>query len=268
MLAAPEPTAYDLRFRLLGIPVRVHPLFWIVSALLGGIGSGTDFKITLMWIAAVFVSIVVHEMGHGLMTRFCGGYPRIMLYSMGGLCSSDENQSPRQRLAVLFWGPGAGFVLLALVLLVCSLVFQLRPGELLYLIQRSLGFNRELVGEPGPGLIRLASSPWAFIALNMMIRINLLWGLVNLLPIWPLDGGQIAGIFLTKASPRLGPYRTHVVSLVTAGVLAVAAFQYTGDMFLVLFFGLFALNNFQMMQALQHVRRGGFGEDAEDWWRR
>ena len=35
MLGMPEPTAYDLRFRFLGIPVRVHPLFWLVTAMLG-----------------------------------------------------------------------------------------------------------------------------------------------------------------------------------------------------------------------------------------
>ena len=39
MLGMPEPTAYDLRFRLLGIPVRVHPLFWIVMAVMGGGGE-------------------------------------------------------------------------------------------------------------------------------------------------------------------------------------------------------------------------------------
>ena len=30
-------TPYDLRFRLLDIPVRVHPLFWLTAAMLGGI---------------------------------------------------------------------------------------------------------------------------------------------------------------------------------------------------------------------------------------
>ena len=32
-------TPYDLRFRLLGVPVRVHPWFWVISALLGSSGS-------------------------------------------------------------------------------------------------------------------------------------------------------------------------------------------------------------------------------------
>ena len=32
MLGMPATDSYDLRFRLLGIPVRVHPLFWLVTA--------------------------------------------------------------------------------------------------------------------------------------------------------------------------------------------------------------------------------------------
>ena len=32
MLGMPTPTPFDLHFRLLGIPVRVHPLFWLVGA--------------------------------------------------------------------------------------------------------------------------------------------------------------------------------------------------------------------------------------------
>src|SRR4051795_2489217 len=114
MLGMPEPTAYDLRFRFLGIPVRVHPLFWLCTALLAGQSASLDS--VLIWIGCVFVSILVHEYGHGLMSRVFRFSPSIVLYGMGGLCYSEsERQTPWQRLAVLFAGPGAGFLLFACI---------------------------------------------------------------------------------------------------------------------------------------------------------
>ena len=42
------PTRYDLNFSLLGIPVRVHPAFWVVGMLLG-FQTG-DMRLTAIWI--------------------------------------------------------------------------------------------------------------------------------------------------------------------------------------------------------------------------
>src|SRR5579872_3242893 len=113
MLGAPESTAYDLRFRVLDMPVRVHPLFWLVMALISG--QGEDIGLIVTFIAAAFVSVLVHECGHGLMARSFGDSPAILLYGMGGLCFTGESSHhPRQRLAVLACGPGAGFLLFGL----------------------------------------------------------------------------------------------------------------------------------------------------------
>ena len=56
-------TPYDLRFHALGIPVRVHPLFWLGAALLAG--RADDLAVIVIWVACVFVSILVHEYGMG-----------------------------------------------------------------------------------------------------------------------------------------------------------------------------------------------------------
>src|SRR4051812_11429490 len=104
MLGIPAPTDFDLRFRWLGIPVRVHPMFWLITALLGGVGRpDTTIQGVLLWIVCVFISILVHEYGHGLMARAFGYRAAIVLFGMGGLCASEgERQTPGQRLAVLF----------------------------------------------------------------------------------------------------------------------------------------------------------------------
>jgi membrane-associated protease RseP (regulator of RpoE activity) len=238
MLGMPEPTPYDLRFRFLGIPVRVHPLFWLVTALLGSNDRVFDPQATLIWVVCVFFSILVHEYGHALMSRLFRCSPAIVLYGMGGLCYSEaDRQTPWQRLAVLISGPGAGFLLFALVLLV-----KIASGG------RSFGPVGDTI----------------FIDL---VWINLIWGIVNLFPIWPLDGGQMTGVVLSMINRRNGMRWAHVVALLTAGIFALLAFQ-RGSLFLGIFFAYFALINYQVLQSLHHASKYGDLEDDADWWKR
>lgn len=218
ILAEPEVTPYDLKFHLFGVPVRVHPLFWLVSALLGA--NLEDLQLVLVWIGCVFVSIVVHEMGHALMARVFGAHPWVVLYSMGGLCCGSAERHAWQRFFVLFWGPGAGFLFYGLI--VAFLTF----------VQPEIS---------GIGLITLA----------LLKYINLFWGLVNLLPIWPLDGGQMLNAVFTMARMRQATYWTHVVSLV-GGCLVAVFFLSRQQFFPAMFFGYFAFNSYQM---LDHLRR-------------
>ncbi|NOZ40262.1 MAG: hypothetical protein GXP24_08560 [Planctomycetes bacterium] len=85
MLAEPPPTQADVHFRVLGIPVRVHPFFWIITLIIGMRGDSAPPAEVLSWIVAVFVSILIHELGHALVQRRFGGQPRIVLHGMGGL---------------------------------------------------------------------------------------------------------------------------------------------------------------------------------------
>lgn len=244
LLTAPEPTPYDLRFRAFGIPVRVHPAFWIAMALLGGIGS-SGVRSTLVFVAAGFVSILVHELGHGLAYRACGQWPRIVLYQMGGLAmGTEEERRPWRRLGIILAGPLAGFSLFLAAFGVANFV----PGVASYSLARAI--------------------------LSDLLWINLVWTILNLLPIFPLDGGQAVGVLLTLQNRQRGAYRMHVVSLVVAGLGAAyflqrANFSTFSGVFEVLLFGMLALQNYQILQYLHHhARHGNLGEDADDWWRR
>jgi Zn-dependent protease len=238
MLATPEPTPYDLRFRFLGIPVRVHPLFWFASVVLGLGGGDEELVPILMWVGCVFVSILVHEYGHGLTARLFRCRPSIVLSGLGGLCAYEaERQLPWQRLAVLLAGPGAGLFFYG-----CIEVGMIALGR----PQSHVG--REILWD--------------------LWQINLFWSLVNLLPIWPLDGGQITGVVLTKLNRYKGTNRTHVISLITAALLAMLVLIYVKDMFLGVFFAIFALFNYQRVQAHHHTARYGVADDEADWWKR
>jgi stage IV sporulation protein FB len=257
-------TAYDLRFRLLDIPVRIHPLFWLISAFLGW--QENNIPAVLTWIGCVFVSILVHEYGHGLMAKLFNGSPSIVLYGLGGLCYSEGERTPGERLAVLFAGPGAGFILCAIVLATASLAFGITVGEHLAVMQQLVGLNANK--ENLVGTINKFTSPTAFIIYWNMVWINLMWGLVNLLPIWPLDGGQATQVVLTQVDRRHGVRRGHIISLVTAGSLAVlAAGASRQGYYPVIFFGVLAVLNFQVLQSLHQAQEFGVYHE-DDWWRR
>ena len=87
MLTEPNPTPWDLRWRMLGTNISVHPFFWVLSAMLGwGWFNDGGFRLLLVWVACVFVSILLHEFGHVLMGRLFGSRGQyIVLYSFGGL---------------------------------------------------------------------------------------------------------------------------------------------------------------------------------------
>ncbi len=98
LLSEPQESPYDARFRLFGFSIRVTWLFWVVIAALGYDrslslqedyslrGYDTEFTvILLLWVAAGFLSILVHELGHSLAFRFFGIESHIVLYQMGGL---------------------------------------------------------------------------------------------------------------------------------------------------------------------------------------
>ncbi len=257
-------TPYDLQFRFLDIPVRIHPLFWLMAAVLGF--QDHNIPAVLIWIGCVLVSILVHEYGHGLMAKHFRGSPSIVLYGLGGLCSSQGERTPGQRLAVLFAGPGAGFMLCAIVLAVASLALGITGSEHLAVMQRLVGLSpnkEEFLG----ALQKLSWSKTAQDVYFNMIWINLLWGLVNLLPIYPLDGGQATQVVLNQVDRRNGVRRSHIVSLVTAGVLAVLAVTISRqDLFPVIFFGILAVLNFQVLQSLHQAKAFGVYHD-DDWWR-
>ena len=106
-----------LRFRLYGVPFEVDPTFWLFSAVLGAGGAhGANWLLLLaVWVACVFVSIVVHEMGHAQAARHYGASPTVRLYGMGGLTRPGQAFTRGQNLIVVLCGPAAGFALWAVV---------------------------------------------------------------------------------------------------------------------------------------------------------
>jgi Zn-dependent protease len=264
MFSLAAPTPYDLRFHLLGVRVRINPWFWLVMAIISG--QNNHLPGVLIFIGCAFVSILVHEFGHGLTSASFGYHPsEIVLYGMGGYCACEiERQTPGQRLAVLAMGPGAGFLLLLIVCIVGVLAFNIPFADDLTIMLR-------MIGIPTPGReLSLAfdrlTGPARTIYLTLF-WINLMWGLLNLLPVWPLDGGRLCEVLLSMYNRRHGTRWAHIVSLLTAAVVAMY-FLRSRDLFGGIMFASLAFMNYQVLQALHQASRYSDAYDDADWWKR
>lgn len=249
ILAEPAPSQGDIHFRLLGIPVRIHPFFWIIAVILGIQGEQAPPIQVLCWIVALVLSITVHELGHALMQRRYGGRPRIVLYGMGGLAISEDcDRSSRAQILISLAGPGAGFLLATLVLVVLRVIGH--HGGV------SLGslFASNAVDLVGYSLLGLdfywkpfESHNANFMVINLL-WINVMWGAVNLLPIYPLDGGQISRELCLLGQPRKGMMLSLQISIAAAVAMAVVGLSW-GSFFVILMFGYLAYTSYRALEA-------------------
>jgi len=178
----------NLSFRLGKIPVRIHPSF-LLLAVMFGLGGGTNLGILVAWVAIVFVSVVLHELGHATMGLAFGLAPSIELHGMGGTTSwsSGAPLTTAKRIAISVAGPGAGFVVAALV-------------------RYALG----------PRLF--PPTPLGAFAYDNLLFVNFGWGVFNLLPMLPLDGGNVMAQLLGAFTGGRGERPARIVSIVVASL--------------------------------------------------
>jgi Zn-dependent protease len=238
LLGEPPQTAYDLNFSLFGIPVRVHPLFWLVTLLMGW--NRRDPAAVLTWVVAVFIAILIHEMGHALVMRAYGYRPWITLYGMGGLASHNDGYDHRSKgaeplaqILTSLAGPAAGFAAAAVLIIGFFLA----------------GYGEGVVVTPlGPYVLGLPNPRLADLT-NSLLFICVVWGVINLLPIYPLDGGQITREILLTFSPREGMRQSLVVSIAAAATMAAVGFVYWQSMFVAILFAYLAYSSYATLQA-------------------
>ncbi len=211
---------FDIRFRLGSLPVTIQPTFWL-GALVFGSAGGVGPQLPIR-VAIVFFSILVHELGHALTALAFGVRSRIQLQMWGGLTLPERSLSRWRDLLMSVAGPFAGFAL----------------GGLCWLA--------------GTTFLSEASHPLLLAAYDDTLRVNFFWGLVNLLPILPLDGGHVLlGL--------LGPKRQRWALLIggaIAGVAAIAFGALQNSPYVVIFVGLFAFRNLQAFFASRSLPRG------------
>jgi membrane-associated protease RseP (regulator of RpoE activity) len=210
-----------LSFKILNFPVRVHISFFLVAILLGW---SNDVIRLVLWVLIVLFSILLHELGHAIAAEYYGREPRIELYSMGGLTIYTRNSllSYPKEILISFAGPLAGFLL----------------GGLLYVLLRFVA------------PINIIENPYLNYFFAQLLWVNIGWGIINLIPILPLDGGQI---MLNLYHWLRNPYdnRTpYIISIVfgVIGIVFALVFMGRNGIFLALLAGWLTFNNFMALR--------------------
>lgn len=188
-LGARSATGEDMRvirFSLVAIPVTIRPTFWLVALFLGwGVG---DQALLAAWVAIVFVSVLAHELGHALLARRFGAEVSITLTTFGGYTrwslESGGTMSPGRRALVAGAGSAVGIVL---GLAVLGLFVATRPW-----------------------------GPTAATITTLIVWVNVGWGVLNWLPIRPLDGGHLTLAILDLVAPKRAERIASVLFVVTS----------------------------------------------------
>ncbi len=214
-----------ITFSLLGIPVRVHFSFALIAVLALGQLEGAEI---VAWTAAAFLAVLAHEAGHAFTARHYGAKSvAITLFALGGVTTfpTTTELSPGKRFVISAAGSAVGVSL---------------GGALL--LARSAGWFD-------------STSDFAWVTIGSFIYVALVWGILNWLPILPLDGGHMVVSLLEMVTPRRALGIAKVVSVVTGMAAAVAAVVVLDSPFLAFFVGFIVVTGLQ--QGSQRSGRAG-----------
>ncbi len=220
-----QPLAW--RFRLAGIPVAVRPLFLVTGVAIWAMAENAHWALLPIDILIVFQGVLLHELGHAFAGRALGLEPEIELGLFHGATRwrTGFDITPGQEFFVSIAGPAVGILVGSV-----ALFFYAAGGD--------------IGGEGAVNHILFA-----------LVLVNLGWSVLNLLPIWPLDGGQAMAALFRMVSKESGLRVAHYVSLIVA--VAVVAGTYRFMPVLAVFSGLFAYQNYRALQIDKRMRAEG-----------
>jgi Zn-dependent protease len=192
-----------------GVAVYLH-VFFVLSAVLALAFQLTEPDLlgpALMLVAVLFVSVMLHEVGHSLAALRVGGkVDAVVLGPVGGLISPRVPDEPEIHLFVALAGP---LVHLMLAVLAAAVLAAAGNTQLLDLLN-PFATPKDLVAPEGTGIIAAKLTLW----LNWILM------LLNLLPANPFDGGPILRAMLWPALGR------RTARIVTARVAMGVAFLF------------------------------------------
>jgi len=210
-----------------GTTIGVDANFFILVALFVVLNYNPQLGIhyALLWIPILFLSVLIHELAHAAMIGIFGfGSSQIVLTGMGGVTYNRRRAKPWQDMLISLAGPFSSFGLALLTYWIAVSVPALRHDA----------FMRAFL-------------PYMYIA-------NKWWGMFNLIPVAPLDGGhavrEFFGIFLRDRAA----FVAYVwIAMIVGGGIAVWFFV-THSFFLAFYIAWFVYMAFEQWQ---HFRRYG-----------
>lgn len=213
-----------VKFPLFGIPVGVHLTFLFVALLGATAYSGVDIAI---WTVAAFLSILLHEMGHALTARAFGAQGiTVTLYGLGGVTNyrHGEKISHGRSFVISAAGSATGIALGgALLLAAWTGAFA--------------GVSHEVA-----------------VFIDSLIFTALVWGVLNWVPIVPLDGGHMVQSLASMVSEEKGPLISQIVTWVTVVIVVPLALM-NGFQFAAIIVVVFAFSGLREYRSLAAAKR-------------
>jgi Zn-dependent protease/predicted transcriptional regulator len=191
--------------RLAGIDIQIHATFLLIIAWVGFsyyLANGTLQAVVagIAFLLAMFLCVVLHELGHALAARRFGIQTRdITLLPIGGVARLERMpEKPMQELWVALAGPAVNIIISAALLVVL------------------------LVTGTFPTMNALSITGGAF--LERLLVVNLFLAFFNLIPAFPMDGGRVVRALLAT---RL-PYTRATQIAATLGQVLAFVFGFIG----------------------------------------
>ncbi len=192
-------------FRIFGIELKVHWSFVLILAWgafiysSGPAGPVIGALYGVVVILFLFVCVVLHELGHAVTAKyFKVNVPTITLLPIGGVAQLERMpDKPLQEFLIAVAGPLVNFVLALLLLPVAAVLI-------------GLGMNDGTIGGGFMDWIAHMQIP-SFSGLVIYLTVtNVVLGVFNLLPAFPMDGGRILRALLALGFPYVQATRVAV----------------------------------------------------------
>jgi Zn-dependent protease len=203
-----------------GIDIKIHFTFvfvviWAAAQGASGMGGSRGAVFASLAILLLFVCVTLHELGHSLVARRLGIRVKdITLLPIGGLAQLESlPEKPLQELLITLAGPAVNFGLAVGLAILLVLVG---------------GANWFFHFGYVPHLLMGPRSPLSLLV--YLLGANLVLGIFNLIPAFPMDGGRVLRAFLAMwtSYPRATRIAVRVGQVMAVG-LVLAAFSPIGN---------------------------------------
>ena len=213
-------TSIDIDFSFIFVAA-----LWVASAYEQDCG----WKCALLWAPVLFISVLIHEFAHaGAIAMFGYRSSHIVLSGMGGVTVNQRRARPWHDMIISVAGPLSSFALAY----ICF-----------YLINTLPIMRRD------PMLIEL---------MPILVRANIGWGIFNLIPVSPLDGGHVVrNFFRMFLNERVAFVVSVWIAIIVGGGIAILGIVIRW-IFVALLLGYYVWMNFQQWQ---YFRTHGYPGD-------
>jgi Zn-dependent protease len=189
-------------FRIRGIQLSIHASFLLLLAYVAWAGwreaQWTGAAWSIGCILALFVCVTLHELGHAIAAGWFGvKVPRIMLLPIGGMAEMETiPRRPREEIIIALAGPAVNYVIIGVLMIFVRFPHGLNWN---YIELSPAGFGRYLV------------------------LVNIMMGVFNLLPAFPMDGGRV---FRALLAMRFTYLRATQIAVAVGKIVALSGATY------------------------------------------